>query len=197
VLWGLDLPGAAPAAPPRLPVEVGEVVQDAPGPLITAMGPDGRLASGRFTRGCRCFAARSAGELVAYAWVSTGGEWIGEIAAPIRPAAREAYVWNCVTLARYRRLGLYRALVGTVAAALGREGTRRLWLATVSEPPYAGDGVRRTGFRPVLRVTCVRLGAWRVAWAVAEPAAGADLIAGARAALGRRLLVGRHAAILH
>lgn len=197
MLWGLELPAPVPPAPPRLPADIGEVAPSAPAALIAAMGPDGQLASGRFARGCRCFAAWSAGAVVAYAWVSTAGEWIGEIAAPIRPAAGEAYVWNCVTLPRHRRVGLYTALVGTVAAVLGGEGARRLWLATVREPPYAADGVRRAGFRPALRVTCVPLGAWRAAWAVAEPAAGPDLTARARSALGRRLLVGRHARIVH
>ena len=163
-----------------------ELVEAPVGPdLVAAMGTDGGLAAGRAARGTRCFAARVAGEMVAYAWVSTGAEWIGEIEAAIRLPPGEAYVWNCVTLPPYRRRRLYTALLGVVAGTLRAEGMGRLWVATLVTVPYAGRGVAAAGFRPVLRVLCVRACGLRLLWSRADRRAGGALAGAARRALGR------------
>ena len=47
-------------------VSIGEVPPAAEAALVEAMGADDDLVAARFARGCRAFAARREGKLVAY-----------------------------------------------------------------------------------------------------------------------------------
>lgn len=189
MLWALDPRTAPVPASPRVAADLGETGAG-PG-LAAAMGRDAALVAGRLARGCRCFAARVGGDVAAYAWVSTGAEWIGEIESPIQLAPGEAYVWNCVTLGPHRRRRLYTALLGVVSATLGAEGVRRIWVATLASLPHAGRGVASAGFRPALRVLFLCVDGLNLLWVTPEPEAGPEVVALAHRALGRRLRVGR------
>ena len=52
--------------------------------MLAAMGEEGRLVAPRRARGCRCFAAWTGEDVVAYGWLAGGAEWIGEIGLEIR-----------------------------------------------------------------------------------------------------------------
>jgi hypothetical protein len=166
-----------------------EVGPESTGEVTAAMGPDGGLAAGRFARGVRCFVVRAEGGIAAYAWVSRREEWIGEVAAPIRVPAGDAYVWNCVTLEPHRRRGLFGLLLAGVSAALHEAGAGRLWIATVDGEPAGGRGARSAGFAPVASLTVLRAGGLR-----AMRVSGG---AGASTALGERLRIGRWRTIPH
>ena len=129
-------------------MDVREVTPPAD-PICAAMGPEGDLVALRFERGCRCFGAWSASQVVSYGWLSSGPEWIGELGLQIRPGPGEAYVWNCVTLPEHRRQGVFRSLLRCVMAAAAAEGLRRLWIGSVED--YADRAIVEAGFKPVLR----------------------------------------------
>jgi hypothetical protein len=188
VLWALDLPEARRPAAPLAPVQLAEVGADPElrAQLAAAMGPDGGLVAGRFERGCRCLAAWAGGRVVAYAWLSTGPEWVGELGCWIRPGASEAYVWNCVTAPPYRRQRLYTALLGEAAGGLCGEGLVRLWVVTLEDVPHAGRGVATAGFRPALSLSAICFGALQLL--ETSPARGADRELSSQA---RRVVVGR------
>ncbi len=119
------------------------------------MGGEGERVGSRLSRGSRCFAAWAGSDVVGYAWVSTGPEWIGELELEIRPAPGEAYVWNCLVLRPHRRKGIYRSLLQQVVAQAGTEGLRRLWIASiVGHPAEKADS--DAGFVPVLRLNARR-----------------------------------------
>jgi GNAT superfamily N-acetyltransferase len=113
------------------------------------MGAEAGLVPGRLARGSRCFGAWIGHELVGYGWLSSKSEWIGEVQLEIAPAAGEAYVWNCVTLAPHRRKGVFRTLVASVVTKARAEGIAKLWIAS------GGDLGSRTledvGFVRVMR----------------------------------------------
>jgi len=115
------------------------------------MGAEGDLVALRLARGCRCFAAWLGTDVVAYAWLSTQSEWIGEIELEIRPPAGEAYIWNCVTLPAHRRQGFFLAVLLSITSRLKDEGLVRLWIGSVEHP--AENAVGDAGFMPVLRFT--------------------------------------------
>jgi len=151
-------------------------------PVVDAMAAEGELVAPRLARGCRCFAAFELGEVVGYGWLSTGSEWIGELAMEITPGAGEAYIWNCVTLVPHRRRGIFRALLVSVTRRLASQGLRRLWIGSVE--PFAERAIVDAGFQPVLscKVTSAA-GSKQIALAH-HAAAGPDLIAAARSAFG-------------
>lgn len=120
------------------------------------MGPEAELVKRRFARGCRCFAVVLDGAVAGYGWLSTGPEWIGELQLEIRPGTAEAYIWNCVTLARHRRKGIFRSLVIGIAAAARGLGARRVWIGSVDIP--AEKALSPSGFRPALHFRSLRLG---------------------------------------
>jgi GNAT superfamily N-acetyltransferase len=140
--------------------------------VAAAMGEEGDLVPQRLARGCRCFAVRVDDQLAGYGWLSTGPEWIGELGLEIRPAAAEAYVWNCVTLPAHRRRGLFRTLLSALVRQAGGEGLSRLWIGSVDRAGEAAVAV--AGFRPVLRLHVLDLPGLR--WISVTGAKGVDAV---------------------
>ena len=165
--------------------------------LVAAMGHDGDRAVARFERGCRCLAAWTGGRVVAYAWLSMGPEWVGELGCRIRPGPGEAYVWNCVTAPPYRHQRLYTALLGEAAGRLCQEGLTRLWVVTLAEVPHASRGVMAAGFRAALSLSARRLGGLHLLWATAEAGADRALAASARRVAGGPHLGRRPKPVVH
>jgi hypothetical protein len=162
---------------------VREVPAGSAAALVTAMGADGDRAGSRLARGCRCFAAFLDHQVVAYGWLSTGVEWIGEIRLEIQPAAGEAYVWNCLTLPAHRRRGIFGAVLVRICADLQREGLDRLWIASGAggtEKPVAA-----AGFCPTLLIgeSPLGLAGLRLVRAAAAPGAEPGLVSAARRVL--------------
>jgi GNAT superfamily N-acetyltransferase len=151
---------------------VEEVDRIAAPALVAAMGQEGDLVSLRLARGCRCFVVRVHDELAAYGWLSTGPEWIGELGLEIRPAAAEAYIWNCVTLPAQRRRGLFRTLLSALIRQARHDQLSRLWIGSIDR---AGEGaVADAGFRPVLHLDVLDLPGLR--WISVTRAKGAAAV---------------------
>jgi GNAT superfamily N-acetyltransferase len=110
------------------------------------MGSEADLVAPRFARGVRCFAVPIDGSVAGYGWLSTGPEWIGELQLEIRPGKAEAYIWNCVTLAKHRRRGVFRALVAGICEAARQTGVSRVWIGSVAIP--AEKALAPLGFHP-------------------------------------------------
>ncbi len=146
------------------------------------MADQGDRVAMRFGRGCRAFARLEAGEVVSYGWVSTGREWVGELAIEISPAPGEAYIWNCFTLQPHRRRGHYHAVLQGIVAVLRSEGFRRLWIGSLEIPAEKADA--DAGFRRVLRFEATTDGARRTLHITPANDAPAGLVAQARTRLG-------------
>jgi GNAT superfamily N-acetyltransferase len=184
-LWAADPRSSRP--PPARSLEVREEQPPADAVRV-AMAEEGELVALRLARGCRCFGAWSGG-LVAYGWLSTGPEWIGELGLEIRPAPGEAYLWNCVTLPEHRRQGLFRGLLRCLVAKVASEGFTRLWIGSVAD--FADRAVADAGFRPVLQFEARSFAGWgrlRVRGAVgADPADVEAALAALRVRPGARM----------
>jgi GNAT superfamily N-acetyltransferase len=134
------------------------------------MGAEGDLLDLRLGRGCRAFVGCAGGEVVAFGWLSTGAEWIGELGLEIRPPAGEAYLWNCVTLPEHRYRGYFRALLGQMVAVARGEGLSRLWIGAADGG--AESAVTATGFALEVCVRAVSLGGVR--WITVRRPQGVD-----------------------
>jgi len=149
------------------------------------MGPDGNRVQARFARGCRCFAVVVDGEeVIAYGWLSTRSEWIGELSLEFTPDEGEAYIWNCFTLAPHRRLGMYRALLHGIVARAREEGLSRLWIGSIDDPAEKADA--DAGFAPVLHLTVTAVAGIRLVRARPAPGAHVGLVEAARERMGLR-----------
>jgi len=161
------------------------------------MEAESGLVPGRLARGSRCFGAWVGHELVGYGWLSSKSEWIGEVQLEIGLPPGEAYIWNCVTLARHRRKGVFRSVVTSIVRHAHNEGLARLWIASLAG--VGGKTIQQAGFQPVLRFdSAKRLG---LHWLRVRPAQGVDpdLVASAREAVAvsgpllvRRAIIRRH-----
>lgn len=134
------------------------------------MHVDVGLVESRRARGCRCFFGRHGNELVAFGWLTTGAEWIGELELEIRPGPDEGYIWNCFTDPRHRRKGFFRALVNGIANQAHKDGLTKLWIGTLDIP--ADKGVADIGFVPAMRFTSVWI--YGIRWLRARPADPVD-----------------------
>jgi len=148
------------------------------------MGQEGDLAAERFARGCRCFAAWLGPDVVAYGWLSTRAEWIGEVELEIEPGRGEAYLWDCVTLPAHRKKGMFRALLFSIAAQAKEEGLVRLWIGSIGA--VGEKAIAEAGFLPVLRIDVLSLPWLRRLTVRAADGADPGSVAAARQALGDR-----------
>lgn len=149
---------------------VAEITEYSAADVAAVMGPEGDLVGMRLARGCRCFAARLGSEVVAYGWLSTASEWIGEVELEISPGRGEAYIWNCATAPDYRRKGYFRAVVKEIVNQARNEDKTRLWVGSLDIP--AAKAVAQAGFEPALQFTSVWM--YGVRWLRAKVAAGVD-----------------------
>lgn len=150
--------------------------------LAGAMGPDGALVEPRLARGCRAFAGTIDGHVVAYAWLSTGPEWIGELGLEIQPGPGEAYIWNCVTLPARRQQGVFRAMLHALVQVAHDDGLQRLWIGGVDGG--AESAVVESGFARVLHLTAYTLAGRRWLRVAAAPGADATTVRDALFVLG-------------
>lgn len=179
-IWGTSLPiasGVEISAGRFAPVDLLDAEQ-----LAAAMGVSTEEVTARMAWS-RCYAGRVEDQLVTMGWVSLVDTWIGEIDTTIRPAAGEAYIWDCRTSPPFRGRGLYRDLLTQIMLDLGRTGVRRVWIATLDRDSPGYRGVQRAGFHRVLRIRHLRLGGLQW-WSVHEDGkAATDEIGAARRAV--------------
>jgi GNAT superfamily N-acetyltransferase len=101
--------------------------------------------AGRFAAGHRAYVALRGGEPAAWGWVATRSAEIGELRSEVPVPPRERYLWNFVTLAAHRGLGIYPRLLAAIVEAESREA-ERFWIAYAPENHASGTGIRKAGF---------------------------------------------------
>ncbi|MGZ8492165.1 MAG: GNAT family N-acetyltransferase, partial [Gemmatirosa sp.] len=106
----------------------------------------------RLARGHRAYVALLHGEPAAWGWVATQSAEIGELGARFDVPHGERYLWNFVTRASHRGLGIYPRLLDAIVRAESREATR-FWVAYAPENHASGAGIRKAGFAPVAELS--------------------------------------------
>ena len=99
----------------------------------------------RFDAGHRAYVAWRDGAPAAWGWVATRTAEIGELGSSFAIPASERYLWNFVTLAAHRGLGVYPRLLHAIVRAESREA-ERFWIAYAPENHASGAGIRKAGF---------------------------------------------------
>jgi ribosomal protein S18 acetylase RimI-like enzyme len=99
----------------------------------------------RLDAGHRAYVAWLNGVPAAFGWVATRSAEIGELGSTFAIPSGERYLWNFVTLAAFRGLGVYPRLVDAIVRAESREA-ERFWIAYAPENHASASGVRKAGF---------------------------------------------------
>lgn len=99
----------------------------------------------RFAAGHRAYVAWRDGEPSAWGWVATRAAEIGELGSAFSIPRGERYLWNFVTLAAHRGLGIYPRLLDAIVRAESRDA-ERFWIAYAPENHASGAGIRKAGF---------------------------------------------------
>ena len=99
----------------------------------------------RVDAGHRPYLALLHGEPAAWGWVATRSADIGELRSTFRIPEGERYLWNFVTLASHRGLGIYPRLLQSIIDAESREA-ERFWIAYAPENHASAAGIRKAGF---------------------------------------------------
>ena len=184
ILYGIDLPGDTPVCLPRVAAVFKEIGPASADPLAEAMGvTDCRTITMRFANRRRCFSAWVEDRIVAYGWVSQTSECIGEQERVIQIQPREAYIWDCASLEKFRGRGLYSALLSYMIAALRDEGVRRIWIGSSLTNKPSRRGFSNAGFQPALTVVFARLFSIRCLFTVSHSQGSSALGSAARLAL--------------
>lgn len=108
--------------------------------------------AGRFAAGHRAYVARLHDRPAAWGWVATRTAEIGELGSAFAIPAGERYLWNFVTLASHRGMGIYPRLLGAIVRAESLEA-ERFWIAYAPENHASGSGIRKAGFVSVAELS--------------------------------------------
>ena len=180
-LWELDGTRPPPRVTPRLPARFTPLTpQDLPA-LVAALGePETKILRERFAPARQCFGAWIDQNLAAYGWVSRQPEYIGEQERTIKITPDDAYIWDCVTLPKYRGQHLYSALLAHINHTLYQSGVQHIWIGSDMNNKPSLRGFANAGFHPILPMTYLRLFNLRVMWLGTQPNAPSELITLAR-----------------
>src|SRR5215472_13484353 len=183
-LWVMefDVPATSPEEA-HVAATYSEVGAEAAGALVKAMGISDGAVVDRLAVGSRCFVARVADGIAAYGWVSKVVESIGELERPFHMGKGEAYIWDCATLQKYRRQGLYTSLLHSMATTLSGEGIHRLWIGASRGNLPSLRGIASAGFKPVIKMTYVRVFGFKHVWVSDYPGARPLVVVEARRGL--------------
>lgn len=106
----------------------------------------------RLAAGHRAYVARLHGAPAAWGWVATRQATIGELATTFDVPRGERYLWNFVTRAAHRGLGIYPRLLDAIVRAESGEA-ERFWVAYAPENHASGAGIRKAGFVAVAELS--------------------------------------------
>jgi len=104
--------------------------------------------SRRLADGHRAYVALRAGDAAAWGWVATRSANIGELRSTFTVPNAERYLWNFVTLAGNRGLGIYPRLLDAIVEA-EQSDADRFWVAYAPENHASGAGIRKAGFTDI------------------------------------------------
>ena len=130
----------------------------------------------RFAQGHRAYVALVDGAPAAWGWSAAAVAEIGETGTLFEIPRRERYLWNFVTLASHRGLGIYPRLLDAIVAAESGEADV-FWVAYAPENHASGAGIAKAGFTMLAELSFDASG---------RPAV-AELFPGGGAAAGRLL----------
>ena len=106
----------------------------------------------RFAKNHRAYVGLWNNELVSWGWVATSEAEIGELRINFAIPEGERYLWNFVTLASRRGLGIYPRLLDEIVRAESTEA-ERFWIAYAPENRASGSGIRKAGFVTVAELS--------------------------------------------
>ena len=106
----------------------------------------------RFAAGHRAYIGYWNGEPAAWGWVATRAAEIGELRITFAIPAGERYLWNFVTQASHRGLGIYPRLLNEIIRAESSEA-ERFWIAYAPENHASRSGIRKAGFVTVAELS--------------------------------------------
>ena len=113
--------------------------------------PDDVIAA-RVAAGHRAYVASLDGQPAAWGWVATERASIGELATEFAIPAGDRYLWNFVTLATHRGLGIYPRLLDAIVRAESGEA-ERFWIGYAPENHASAAGIRKAGFVTVAELS--------------------------------------------
>lgn len=117
---------------------------------------------GRLARGDRCFAVWRGGEIAHAGWVAMRRAYVPYLDREMHLEPGDIHPYDHYTRADARRLGCARLRMAVSLAAFRDEGYRRS-VGLVAWENAAGLSIARAaGYRALGRVSCLRLGPWRL-----------------------------------
>ena len=182
-IWMLNLDEATPVVTPRVHAEFRRITLDLVPALSAIRGYD---ASDeflqRFETGRRCYGAWVEGQPAAFGWVSYEDEEIGELNLRIKLLPGEVYVWDCATAPRFRRNGLYSALLSYILDELRTQQICRAWIGADFDNVPSQKGIARAGFHHIADLVIERVLTIRQVWVARLPNVPESIVAEARRA---------------
>lgn len=177
-LWVVEMGnGLPPPCLARAAVTFAETQPEDVAELAAAMNlPSAEPIWQRFQDKRRCFHLRVDGQIATYGWVTQGVECVGELERQFHLHQDEAYIWDCGTVAAWRRQRFYSALLSSLIVRLHEEGVARIWIGASRQNRPSLRGFANAGFQPVVECRYGRVHRLTLLWIQHTPAAPRPLI---------------------
>lgn len=125
--------------------------------LAAAMGVQTRVVQDRFApRGKVALALDEQRRIAGYGWVRYDAIRIDDIALLLPLPSGHAYIWDCMTLPRWRGRHVFPGLLRFLLEALRQEGMHEAWAGVAPGNTASMRAFARAGFRHIADVVVAR-----------------------------------------
>lgn len=151
-----------PEFTPDLPIEFGMLDAERIDAYVAARPGADRATIERLLRGGRqCFVIRHQGRIVSSCWSTTTSTWSAFVRTEIELTEGDVYFTDAWTHPHLRGHGLAHALCLHQLRRYRDLGFRRAIRCTIPENPSALRTHMKSGFRPTVMISRLRLGPWQ------------------------------------
>ncbi len=131
---------------------------------------DGDQVARALANGARCLAARHEGRIVHAGWATVSHPWIDYLGCEMPLGPGDVYQFGSFTAPALRGRGIAAARVAAMARHFQARGHRRLIAGVQPELHAAFRPLERVGYRPLGRLSVVRIGpSHRLRWRPIAP----------------------------
>jgi Acetyltransferase (GNAT) family len=106
----------------------------------------------RLSGSTRCYLVIVEQRFVHSSWVTTRAAWTREIRRFLRPPEGDAYVYESFTRPEMRGKGMYPFALGSICAALARDGIKKIWVAVEEHNKASQSSIAKAGFAPAFNL---------------------------------------------
>ena len=116
-----------------------------------------KILQKRFSRGDRCFAVLDGERILSFFWVLFSQRILFEHHINVNLQAKQAWMYNAITIKEARGKGLYYNIILKIATTLSQQGIDELFVDAANDNVASIRGIEKVGCKEVVKIRIKKL----------------------------------------